>query len=127
MKEKVMHFIKSNSVLKVLSLLLAFAIWFVIVSQTNPLEQNSLNVSYLLEAKGQQVETRNGITLMNTDAVGSRIEVTVKGRQESVTNVSSEDVDVSLDFSGVKSSGVQEVPVVVKSDKVGVSIVDYSP
>ena len=122
-----MNFIKNNTVLKVLSFLLAFAIWFVIVSQTNPIEQNSLNVSYLLEAKGQQVETRNGITLMNTDSVGSRIEVTVKGRQESVTNVSSEDVNVSLDFSGVKSSGVQEVPVVVKSDKVGVSIVDYSP
>ena len=127
MKDKVFNFIKSNSVLKVLSLLLAFAIWFVIVSETNPLEQTSLNVTYKLEAEGEQVETKEGISLMNTDAVGARVEVVVKGRQESLSNVRSEDIRVSLDLSEVTSSGIQEVPVIVKSDKVGVNISEYSP
>lgn len=127
MKDKVLHFIKSNSALKALSLLLAFIIWFVIVSETNPLGQKDLIVNYLLEVEDQQVETKDGVVLMNTNSVGTRIELTVKGRQESLTNVTNEDIAISLDLSDVKSSGVQDVPVVVKSNKVGVNISEYSP
>ncbi len=127
MKDKVLHFIKSNSALKALSLLLAFIIWFVIVSETNPLEQTDLRVAYILGVEDQQVETSGGITLKNITSVDTRVEVTVKGRQESLTNVSSEDVTISLNLSDVKSSGVQDVPVEVKSNKIGVNIVDYSP
>lgn len=127
MKDRIFRFIKSDSVLKVFSVLLAFVIWLVIVAEINPLGQKSLRVAYVLDVEAKTVETKDGVTLKNIAALDTRVEVTVKGRQESIDNVTDDDVTISLDLSEVTSSGEQEVPVVVKSDKVGVSVSDYTP
>ena len=126
MKEKILKFIKSDSVLKVLSVILAFILWFAIVDANNPLDNKSLRVSYILGVSGETLFI-DGDTFKNVESVDTRIDLSLRGRKEILDNTSAEDFTVSLDLTDVNESGVQNVPLIVKSDKIGVSVADYSP
>lgn len=94
-------------VVKVISVLIAILIWFLVLDQDNPFIERTITVPL-----SSNVEV---LTAKNLQIVGSSIPATVdvriKGRKKRVESVSSGDFSVFLDLSEVDGSGVKYINV----------------
>jgi len=139
LKVKISNFFKNGLVLKLMSVFLAFVIWVIIISITNPFEHKDFSGSsaytFTIPKLGHQIilEDHTGdetikreYNVLNT--VSDKISIYLSGRDEIIQNTTLEDIRVEIDedsFGDFKGEGEYEVGLKVTSTKFGVNIDDY--
>ena len=98
---------EKDVVVKVLSVLIAILIWFLVLDQDNPFTERTITVPLtsnvvVLDAKNLQIIG---------SSIPATVDIRIKGRRKRVDSVSSGDFSVFLDLSEVEGSGIKSVDV----------------
>ena len=122
----IIRFFSNNLGLKLLSLLLAILLWnYVVLSDTSITRAKTLYsvTGYL---SGQSTLNGYGLALLDDPSdLLSDISVTIEAPQAEYSRVSSDNVQVTLDLSNIRSAGTQEVPF--RATSFYGKVVDISP
>ncbi len=103
-----MDFLKKDLSLKILSVLLAIILWFIVSNSVNPLKQTRITVP--LAVINKQVLADKGIVITN-EKYTKNVILTVEARENIIQNLTSNDFLVNLDLSKVKSVSDTEIAV----------------
>jgi YbbR domain-containing protein len=98
---------EKDSVIKIISILIAILIWFLVLDSENPIEERTLTVP--LSSNEEILEDRN-LQIVNT-IIPANIDVKIKGRRDKITAVTSNDFKAVLDFSDVIESGIKRIKI----------------
>ena len=100
-----------NIGLKLLSLLLAILLWNYVISTNTSITRSKTLHGVTGYVSGQTTLNNYGLALLEdpTEAL-SNLNVTIEAPQAEYSRVSSDNVQVALDLSSVRSAGMQEVP-----------------
>lgn len=102
--------VSHNLWLKLLSLLLAILLWNYVISTNTSITRPKTLYGLTGYISGQTSLNSNGLALLDDPSSAlSGISVTVDAPQASYSRVSSDNVQVQLDLSNVRSAGTQEV------------------
>ena len=128
MKDKFMEFIQRTSSLKILAVLCAIIVWLMAISQINPVIEKKESITFFKDVSDISISDKDS-KIENVSIINQAISVSVKGRKEVIENINEngEDFTVELDYSSITGSGKQKVPIIVKTKKIGVQIVNFSP
>ncbi|HOP72228.1 MAG TPA: CdaR family protein [Thermoclostridium caenicola] len=96
-----------DAVAKVLSVLIAILIWFLVLDQENPFTERTITVP--LSSNVEVLEARN-LQIVGS-SIPATVDVRIRGRKKRVDSVSSADFSVFLDLSDVNNSGIQVIRV----------------
>lgn len=100
-----------NVGLKLLSLLLAILLWNYVISSNTSITRTKTLHNITGYVSGQTALNNNGLALLEDPSEAlSSLNVVVEAPQAEYSRVASENVQVSLDLSNVRSAGTQEVP-----------------
>ncbi len=116
-------FFSSSLFMKILSVIFAVFLWIVALNSENPLDVKIVTVA--LEQKNSFVLTQNNLGLYKT-VIPKHIDITIHGRDEALRKVTSGDFEATIDFSGIKKSGVFSLPLIVENNNNGIYINDIS-
>ena len=104
--------LSNNLGYKLLSLLLAILLWNYVISTNTSITRSKTVYNLTGTVSGQSTLTANKLALTESpEDVLSGISVTVEAPQADYSRVSSDNIQVSLDLSSVRSAGTQEVPL----------------
>ena len=104
--------LSNNLGYKLLSLLLAVLLWNYVITTNTSITRNKTVYNLTASISGQSTLNDNKLALTTDPAsVLSGITVTVDTPQKDYSKVSSDNVQVTLDLSGVRNVGTQEVPL----------------
>jgi len=92
--------LSSDTSIKVISVLIAVLLWLYVVNIDNPFNNVTLKVK--LKVENMETLEEKGLKLVDT-VLPETIDVTVRGRGDTIKNVRPEDFTATLDFSKVKS------------------------
>jgi YbbR-like protein. len=98
---------EKDAVVKVISVLIAILIWFVVLDQDNPFIERTITVPL---TSNVDVLTSKNLQIVGS-SIPATVDVRIRGRKKRVESVSSGDFSVFLDLSGVEKEGRQEIPV----------------
>jgi len=126
LREKFVNIFKRNSTLKVISVIAAIIIWFIVLSDDNPKVERTMSASYSFR-QGQITANSGDNVIKNIHEISGEITVKISGRSQSIVNTAESDFNVDFDFSTVNKAGIVEIPVIVTTNKVGINIESYSP
>jgi YbbR domain-containing protein len=100
--------LNSDISIKVISILVAVGLWLYVVNIDNPFD----NVTFKVKLKVINMETleEKGLKLIDTN-LPETIEITVRGRGDTVKNISPDDFTAELDFSKVKSERDKRIKI----------------
>lgn len=90
--------LKNNTVLKILSLLLAIAIWAFVIGEVNPTVKKTIH-SVPIEFINAELLDDNDLTLANKD--GYYVDVVVEGSRSDVVQLETEDITAQADLENV--------------------------
>ncbi|HHY64492.1 MAG TPA: hypothetical protein GX501_05545 [Clostridiaceae bacterium] len=98
---------EKDVVIKIVSVLTAILIWFVVLDSTNPFEERTITVPLtsnidILQSKSLQI--------VGTQLPTS-VEVKIKGRRSKISSVTANDFKASIDLSGVKEPGYKKISI----------------
>lgn len=125
-KDKFVGFFKRNSTMKIISILVAILVWFFVLSDNNPIKEETIYVSYQIDSQSI-LANNNEYTIKNVNEISGPVTIRISGRTKSVSTTTQNDFTVSLDFSKVKDPGINTIPIVVETNRVGINIETYSP
>lgn len=91
---------KKDITIRIISALFAIVLWFFVLDSDNPFKMVTVTVQ--MKVVNEEVLQERGIALKNTD-FKKTIEVYIKGRNEKIASVSSNDFEAVLDLSRVLS------------------------
>ncbi len=119
------NWLKKDLKIKIGAVLIAILFWLYVFNVSNPFQTTTiLNVPLKIENENYLEE--NGYTVKNTYRSG--IDVTIRGRKETVEKIKPGDFEASLDFSQIQSVSDKKLllpePVCTQKD---VRIISYSP
>ena len=104
--------LSNNLGYKLLSLLLAVLLWNYVITTNTSITRNKTVYNLTASISGQSTLNDNKLALTtDPESVLSGITVTVDTPQKDYSKVSSDNVQVMLDLSGVRNVGTQEVPL----------------
>lgn len=92
-------------VVQILSVLTALLLWFIVLDIENPMEVKTLSVP--LTSNSEVLEESN--LRITGNNLPSYVDVTVKGRRNKLKNISYKDFSLTLDLSGITTSGLKDV------------------
>ncbi len=120
---KVVH---SSLFLKILSVLIGIALWFVVINIENPLKTKEYSrIPVKIDMVGSVAEYY-GLSIV--DGVPSvTVDVEVEGSRSGLINFSKEKLTATLDLSPVTESGGYTLDIVVKSSDKEVSVISVEP
>ncbi|NMA67627.1 MAG: hypothetical protein GX957_15585 [Clostridiaceae bacterium] len=98
---------KKDSVIKVISILIAVFIWFIVLDQENPYEEKILSIP--LSSNTEVLRTNNLQIIGNQ--IPSSVDIKIKGRRDHVTAVAANDFHCNIDLSEVTSSGTKTIKI----------------
>jgi len=93
--------LKKDIIIKIVSVLLGVLLWLYVMNVDNPYEPKRIPVP--VKIINRDTLDENDLYLKNEGDVPTTVEVMVSGRREEVSNLSSSDFVVELDFSKVKT------------------------
>lgn len=96
-----------DAVAKILSVLIAILIWFLVLDQDNPFIEKTITVP--LSSNLEVLEARN-LQIVGS-SIPTTVDIKIKGRKKRVDSVSTGDFNAFLDLSGVEDSGIQTIEV----------------
>ena len=104
--------LSNNLGYKMLSLLLAVLLWNYVINTNTSITRSKTIYNLTGTVSGQSTLTDNKLALKEIpEEALSAIAVTVEAPQTYYSRVSSDNIQVSLDLSSVRSAGTQEVPL----------------
>ncbi len=120
---KVVH---SSLFLKILSVLIGIALWFVVINIENPLKTKEYSrIPVKIDMVGSVAEYY-GLSIV--DGIPSvTVDVEVEGSRSGLINFSKEKLTATLDLSPVTESGGYTLDIVVKSSDKEVSVISVEP
>jgi len=98
---------EKDSIVKVISILTAILIWFVVLDSENPFEEKTIAVP--LTSNMDVLQSKN-LQIVGTQLPTS-VDVKIKGRREKISKVTANDFIVSIDLSEVSSSGRKTINI----------------
>lgn len=107
MNKRFNQFFEKDLVLKIISVLIAIMLWFIVLDQQNPFVEKTLSVS--LRSNREVLEASN-ISLVSSN-VPTTVDVVIRGRKQRIDKVSSNDFQAFLDFSPVEDTETSEIPI----------------
>jgi len=126
LREKLVDFFKRDTTLKVISVVAAIIIWFVVLSDDNPEVERTMAASYSFR-QGQISVNSGDYVIKNIHEISGQITVRISGRSQIVNNTFENDLNVEFDFSGVNKAGTLDIPISITTNKVGLKVESYSP
>lgn len=96
-----------DAVAKILSVLIAILIWFLVLDQENPFTERTITVP--LSSNVEVLEAKN-LQIVGS-SIPATVDIRIRGRKKRVDSVSSGDFSVFLDLSEVDGSGTQVIKV----------------
>ncbi len=118
-------FFEHKSLVRVLSVLMAVLIWFIVLDSNNPMVSRTLSVAI---AGNPEVLDDSNLRIIGSGAP-TTVDITIRGRRSKVNAVSSNDFKVSLDYNQVKASGLVtlDLGTPVYSGQNHIQIVSMNP
>lgn len=107
MNKLIDNFFEKDLVLKILSVLIAILIWFVVMDKDNPFEERTLSVP--LTSNAEVLQTNN-LQIVGTQ-IPTSIDIKIKGRRQKIMGVTSNDFQAAIDLSDVTESGSETITV----------------
>jgi len=98
---------EKDSIIKVISILTAILIWFVVLDSENPFEERTIAVPL---TSNMDVLHSNNFQIVGAQLPTS-VDVKIKGRREKISKVTANDFVVSIDLSKVTSSGRKTIEI----------------
>lgn len=98
---------EKKMVVRIISILTALLMWFIVLDNDNPIEVKVFTVP--LTSNVEVLEVQN-LRIIGAQPPTS-VEITVKGRRNKIANITSADFLASLDFDGISTSGLIDVPI----------------
>ena len=99
--------------LLIASLAISIVLFLYVQVTVNPIE--SRNFTLTLEYEGIEVAEEKGLQLQ---VPIQTVQVTLMGRQKTVTDLRAEDVTAYLDFAKVEKAGLMQIPVEIRIDRL---------
>lgn len=123
-KEKLVAFFVRNWQWKLLSLLLAFVIWFVICEYVDPETDTTVsNIKIAVNYEGS-VPQNEGLDIMTT--VDETVSVRVSGSRDTIALMNHNKITAYLDLSNVTRSGEYDLPVRIDLGGQNLELVEQS-
>lgn len=98
-----------DNIAKALTLVIAFLIWLYVVT-TNTDTQNATFDLIPIDLVGVEAMTEKGLAVQNMDF--DRVNVTLKGTRQALSDVTAENISAYIDLSGITTPG--DYPLIVK-------------
>ena len=92
---------EKDLVIKIVSVLIAILIWFVVLDSDNPFEERTITVPLTSNAEILQAKS---LQVVGTPLPAS-VDIKIKGRRHKINGVTAGDFKVSVDLSEVSESG----------------------
>lgn len=105
MNKKINELFEKDSVIRVISILIAILIWFLVLDQDNPFDERTLSVPL---SSNVDVLGDNNLKIVGPQ-VPTTIDVKIKGRRNKIIGVTANDFRAFLDLSGVTESGTKRI------------------
>jgi len=118
-------FLKSNWVTLTISFLSAVLIWIYVVYQINPIFETTIRnipISYVRYSENFS----NGKLVLSTKS-NETANIRIKGKRGLLSKVTKDDINCSVDMSGVSTSGTHKIPISVSFNRSGVELVSKDP
>lgn len=98
---------EKDLVVKIVSILTAILIWFVVLDSDNPFEVRTLAVPL---TSNVDVLNNNNLQIVGTPLPAS-VDIKIKGREQKISGVTANDFKVTVDLSEVNSSGHKKISI----------------
>lgn len=93
---------------KILSVIIAICLWFVVINIQNPVENRTINVP--VEFRNKDVLISNGLVLVNEkDFTNLKVSVKIRGQRISLDRLNSKNIEAYVDLTKVTDNGGKEV------------------
>lgn len=110
-------FLKSDTSIRVISVLISILLWMYVVGVNNP------TVSVVLKGIPVQITNNEGFDATGLKVINvshQTVDVKIEGRHSEVSKVSAADVEASIDVSDIKRSGTYALDIILNSADNGV-------
>ncbi len=107
MNKLIDNLFEKDLVIKVISILTAILIWFLVADQDNPFEERTIVVPL---SSNVEVLQQNSLQIVGT-TLPTSIDVKIKGRRQKIMGVTANDFNVSIDLSDVTESGTRSIKI----------------
>lgn len=104
---KINDLFEKDSVIRVISVLIAIFIWFLVLDKENPFEERSLSIPLTNNA---QVLRQNNLQLVG-NTLPQTLDIKIKGRSNKVKAVTANDFKASIDLSDITSPGTRTIKI----------------
>lgn len=118
--------LRKNTVLKIISVLLAIVVWIYILYIVNPVNENSYDRIEVAFAYPGSVPERNGLMYLMTDN-NLTVSVKVSGSRSKLMRLSAEDIRATLNMDSVVSAGTYNISVNVSVYDSDISVTEIYP
>lgn len=98
---------EKDLVIKVVSILTAILIWFVVLDTDNPFEERTIAVP--LTSNVDVIQSKS-LQIVGTQLPTS-VDIKIKGRRQKISGVTANDFKIAVDFSGVSESGKKRISI----------------
>jgi len=117
-------FFKTDGFLKILSVIIAIALWFYVVQVHNPdMEKTFRNIPVVFSQKAD-LES-NALTLLNDKDI--TIDVQIKGNRKNIMRLAPTDITVVADLSAIEEKGTHTVVTTVMLPYGNLEVVNKKP
>ncbi len=119
------NFFKTNWLTLTISFLSALIIWIYVVYQVNPTFETTVRNVPITYTKHSEEFTNGKLVLSgaNTETVN----VKIRGKRTLVAKITRDDINCTVDLSGVESSGTHKLPINVSFNTSGIELVSKDP
>src|SRR5690554_1176751 len=98
MNRRFNHFFENDIVIRIISVLIAILLWFIVLDHQNPITERTVSIPL---RTNKEVLKNNNISLVSSN-VPNTVDVVIRGRQQRLDRVSSNDFLAFLDFSPIE-------------------------
>lgn len=107
MNNLINNLFEKDLVVKIVSILTAILIWFVVLDTNNPFEERTITVpltsnAEILQSKSLQIVGNQ---------LPTSVDIKIKGRRQKISGVTANDFRISIDFSGVSEPGYKRINI----------------
>ncbi|MBR2327165.1 MAG: hypothetical protein IKA51_00935 [Clostridia bacterium] len=115
-KEFFNSFLNNNGVLKLISFIIAFIFWFIVVGIESPeIEKEYRNIPVSISLDGTVAEENN---LMLTNNINATVTVTLVGERSVIASIDRSSIKASLDLSQVIGAGQYDCNIIIDCDNI---------
>ncbi len=101
-----MKILKSDNMLKIISLVIAIGLWIYVVQVQNPEREKTFKGVPVVFTQRAELEDKDLIVLNDKDRT---VDITLKGNMKNIMNISSSDITVVADLSPIEEKGTHSV------------------